>query len=521
MGFFVDFTYVQTDGINLFTVIMLPEKTGKFPVVVVRNPYVDEFEQKTEEEICQTYLSWHETFLLRGYAVVYQHCRGRGKSDGDCIPYINEGKDTNALYDWIRQQPFYNGELFLKGNSYLSSVHFCASPYADDIKGAFLRVQDSERYNICYRNGFLKKGLHGDWYVGMYKRKTLPQKNYSDQSWEMLPMSAFTQTVLGEPSEDFDEMLRSPDPSAPFWKTQKGGADARGAMDGVPFPVLLETGFYDIYTGGVFDMWNAMRETTRQNCALLVSPHDHGGSETGPNGISFPNGKTWEKFPDYELDWLDYIRKGKKSPFPKGEITYYRVFENTWQTGGFFDKVEPMKIQLGSERVTYTYDPTNPPRFKGGISRCFDGGQYQDPPNEREDIVTVYTQPFEKEVFVKGKMGATLCVRSDCEDTCFYVRVSIEKAEGDFALRDDITSLCYALKDYVPNTDVELSFAFDEHAFRIEKGERLRVDIASANAEYYVRHTNYKGLYSEQTKTKKARNSVDLKKSELVLPIEI
>jgi predicted acyl esterase len=116
-------------------------------------------------------------------------------------------------------------------------------------------------------------------------------------------------------------------------------------------------------------------------------------------------------------------------------------------------------------------------------------------------------------------MATKLRVSSDCEDTCFYVRVSIEKDRGDFGLRDDITSLCYQLGDYVPNTAVDLTFSFDEHAFLIKKGERLRVDIASANVEHYVRHTNQKGLYSEQTTAKIACNTVYLQDSTLVLPI--
>ena len=117
-------------------------------------------------------------------------------------------------------------------------------------------------------------------------------------------------------------------------------------------------------------------------------------------------------------------------------------------------------------------------------------------------------------------MKAKLTVKSDCEDTCFYVRISIEKEEGDFGLRDDITSLCYQLRDYKPNSYVCLDFEFDEHAFLVKKGERLRIDLASADNAHYVRHTNQKGLFSEQTTAKVAHNTIDLKNSKLVLPIE-
>ena len=236
----------------------------------------------------------------------------------------------------------------------------------------------------------------------------------------------------------------------------------------------------------------------------------------------FPEGKRCEKFGEwYEIDWLDYIRqKNAKPPFEMGKITYYKLFENDWKTDEFYTSDDTLEIKLGTDEVSYVYNPYDAPRFKGGLSRTFGGTVFQDVPNSRHDIISVYTEPFEEDVFVKGKMSAKLSVKSDCEDTCFYIRVSIEKERGDYGLRDDITSLCYQLGDYNPGSAVCLNFDFDEHAFLIKKGERLRVDISSADNEHYVRHTNQKGLYSEQTTAKIAHNTVYLQNSFLSLPVD-
>jgi len=521
MKYVVDYIYLESKETKLFTVVLLPESTGKFPVVIVRTPYVDRFENEKEENITIEYLNENKEWLNRGYAVVIQHCRGRGKSEGDCIPYINEREDGLALQEWVRNQSFYNGEIFLKGVSYLTSVHYATAPFADDIKGAIFGVQDSERYNICYRNGFLKKSLHGSWYVGMYKAKSHMKKNYTAGSFDILPMKDFTKTVFGESAEDFDEMLKAPNPDHEFWNTRFGGNDARNATQNVKFPVLFTTGFYDIYTGGIFDMWKNMSEDSRSMSALVVSPYDHGDRYDLENAILFPNGKRVEKFGEfYEIEWFDYIRgKSVKAPFETGKITYYNLFENRWKTDGFYTTDDTVEIRLGNSEVSYVYNPYDAPKFKGGLSRTFGGTVFQDKPNSRHDIISVYTTPFEENVCVKGKMSAKLSVKSDCEDTCFYVRVSIEKEQGDYGLRDDITSLCYQLGDYKPNTVVNVNFDFDEHAFLIKKGERLRVDIASADNEHYVRHTNQKGLYSEQTTAKIAHNTVYLQNSFLNLPI--
>ena len=266
------FEYLEINKAKLFTVVCLPQKNGTYPTVVMRNPYVDAEEKLSEEAICEYKLNEFRNWLDNGYAVVFQHCRGRGKSTGDCIPYINEREDGLFLQDWIRKQPFYNGELYLCGASYTSSVHFVTAPFADDIRGAVLQVQDCERYNCNYRNGFYKIGLHGGWYVDMYKKKSIPNKNYTDESYHMLPLSAFSETVFGECAEDFDEILKHPHKNDDFWMTRYGGGEAHNAIRHTDIPILLVTGFYDIYTGGVFDMWNSLDDETKSKSALAVHP---------------------------------------------------------------------------------------------------------------------------------------------------------------------------------------------------------------------------------------------------------
>lgn len=98
--------------------------------------------------------------------------------------------------------------------------------------------------------------------------------------------------------------------------------------------------------------------------------------------------------------------------------------------------------------------------------------------------------------------------------------MSIEKADGDYGLRDDITSVLHQCPDYNASEWTELDFTMDEISFMISKGERLRIDIASADSNHFVRHTNMKGLFSTQTAARTAHNKVDLEKSFIVLPHE-
>ena len=509
--------YLPVDGAELFTVVCLPEGSGKYPTVIYRSPYMDQLRKMTDEEAADDRAAFCKHFTDAGYAVVHQNCRGRGKSSGDCIPYVNERADGLALQDWVRKQDFYNGEIYLCGRSYYTTVHYVTAPFADDIKGAVFCIMDCVRYNVLYRNGFFKMGLHGDWYVNkMYKTRTMPRKskNYVKESFNMLPLSDFTKTVFGEHAEDFDESLKHPDRNDPFWDTHLGGVETRDAVKHANIPILFTTGLYDIFTGGVFDMWNDLDAETKAKSALLVHPYNH-GDHPEKEPLQFENGLLKEQFGDIFVKWLDYVR-GKGEAFVEtGKVTYYQLFGNRWLTDDFRQPQKSRDFVLGEGERTYVYNPYAPASFPGGLSANFGGNAWQDEPDSRYDILSFFTPEFTEDTYIKGKMQAKLTVRSDCEDTCFYMRLSLVKEEGYYGLRDDINQISNFKKDYQPGTELEMDFTFDEHAFIVKKGEKLRVDISSSAFPHYVRHTNNRGLFSEQTTAKIAHNTVILDKSYL------
>ena len=119
-----------------------------------------------------------------------------------------------------------------------------------------------------------------------------------------------------------------------------------------------------------------------------------------------------------------------------------------------------------------------------------------------------------------SRSTSKLSVSSDCEDTCFYIRLSLCISDGDYGLRDDINQISNFEASYTPNDRVDMEFTFEQHAFVVKKGEKLRVDISSSAFPLFVRHTNHKGLFCEQTTAKIAQNTVDLANSTLTIFVE-
>ena len=200
-------------------------------------------------------------------------------------------------------------------------------------------------------------------------------------------------------------------------------------------------------------------------------------------------------------------------------MRYYALWENRWiEAEELKDGAKRIDMPLGTGTRAWTYDPKRPlPEFPGSGGICFGGMRLQPPPDFRDDMVSYVLPPVTETIDVRGRMRARLTVTSDCEDTCFYVRVSVQKDDGKwYLLRDDITSLCADGRDYAPGTEKEVSFRFADHAFRLEKGDRLRVDVSSGNSQF-APHGNVMGLQAAVREPKVAHNAVRADASFLTL----
>ncbi len=512
----VVFDYMPHDGEQLFTLIASPDAPGKYPTVIMRSPYEAHHNEMNDDELRADFAKNSAKWTDNGYIFIMQDCKGTGRSTGDSDAFVYEHEESRALLDYVRRQDFYNGEIFLTGGSYCGWVICSYAPYDEDIKGIVLEATDCELYNFLYLNSFYRASLHGIWYVDRYKRKGNLNKNFSSEKFLTLPMTEYSKEVFGEPCPVLDETFLHPDRDDPFWDTPMGGMYQRNTVKNARIPMLVTTGFFDIFCGGGHAMWDMIDEDVKKNCAFVVHPYSHGGtSEDQP--YHFNDGELRELMGEFDLRWFEHIRRGTEPPAPLGKITYYELFDNNWHSEGYYDTANKKSFTLGSAEAEYDYDPRDPAPFNGGLSNNFGGTTFMDKPGTRGDVITCYTHEFAEDVHVRGKMSLTLRVKSDCPDTAFYARIGVVKPEGDFALRDSITKISNVTDDYKPGEYVTLQLELDPSALLIKKGERLRVDITSSAFPLFVPHTNNKGLFSIQDTARVAHNAVDLAESSLTV----
>ena len=108
------------DGTILRADIYRPAQGGPFPVLLVRTPYGEPM-VRTAPVL---------PAVDAGFAVVLQHCRGTGTSDGEFTPFASEPDDGVDTIEWCARQPWCNGRVGMYGPSYLGMAQFAAAVQA-------------------------------------------------------------------------------------------------------------------------------------------------------------------------------------------------------------------------------------------------------------------------------------------------------------------------------------------------------------------------------------------------------
>ncbi len=108
------------DGIKLSADIYRPVDTkngNRVPAIVVRTPYNKSLlQEKTLQSFRQ--------FVQNGYAIVFVDVRGRGDSEGEFVPYRNDGRDGYDAIERVAAQSWCDGRVGTMGGSYLGRIQW-------------------------------------------------------------------------------------------------------------------------------------------------------------------------------------------------------------------------------------------------------------------------------------------------------------------------------------------------------------------------------------------------------------
>ena len=515
------------DGAELVTWVTLPgDGTGKYDVTLIRTPYVEAPPADTPEV---TDLP-DDGVAQSDIAVVVQHCRGRGGSDGDFVPFYREKEDGLDTIAWIEKQPWAK-DIYLTGGSYLCYTQLAVlADVPPSVKGAYLAVMTNDWKQFGFKNGVFKPDVVAAWYTAMYHMWELvkgdPFKSYGEE-WPKNPLSEYSRRVWGRDVDCFNSLfLSDDDPSL----CKEYFLQAADSMKKCRIPIVMQTGWSEPFLNGTWQMWKELPEDIREKSAFLVGPWAHSPAIPEYWPYTFENA-------EYDgtaeiLDWIDHIRYGIPSKFLKeGYIKYYEIgkaawaYAKDWPTGEgrsdwYLGENGLTEEKPAAGEVSYDADPLNPASFPGGpctLATGEIGFAKQPEPNFRDDVKSFLSAPLEREIDVAGKIEAELEVSTDCDATMFLIRVSCVTEKGDAVPMQDWP---VELKETTPGEHIKVKFVTDPIVWTLHKGERIRLDVASADAHSYRVHNNIRGDWFTMRDTAVAHNTVYFGESVLSLPVK-
>lgn len=511
------------DGAGLMTRVVLPGGKGPWPVIVSRNPY-------TPVDSAGGLNSGIAVLVRYGYALVCQQVRGLYRSQGEWYAFENEREDGLDLLEWTAGQPWCDGRICLYGGSYLGHVIWAmADALPPQVKTAYTLVWGDDPYGSFYENGMFKQATWTLWAAQMMHPEDREDLSQPDLAGFRRALEARTQweadlAVCGRACPWYRDWIGSSCRSDPYWNRGVWEHYA-GAARGIRIPVLLQTGWFDIFLEPTWRAFFHLAPEVRARSRLVVGPWHHGNA--APGGLDCPGEGRFGQFQvKLALEWFNAVLSGGEGG---GGIDAYVMGEGAWRhwpddpVSGAHSRlylrrgqggVHRLSLEAGAEDapLTYRYDPSRPVPSRGGKLLMDyntwaaepEGAALQPPPGARDDVCSFVSEPLKAPVTVAGAPSVRLAVSSDAPDTAFTARLAEVRPDGSaVGVCDGISTLAFRDGDhvrrpYTPGEQVELEFPLPVTAWRFPAGSRIRVDISSSNYPAFHRHPNTAGPWARE-----------------------
>lgn len=426
----------------------------------------------------------------RGFHVVLQSCRGTFDSGGEFDPMRHERDDGLDTVAWIERQPWFDGNLFTYGPSYLGYTQWAIAAEAGPaLKGMLTAVTASAFRDPTYAGGSYSLDTILNWVSithnqggsllsFMYRQSRVQAK--LRRAFTHLPLSEVDGVVTGKEIRFFQEWLRHDEPGDPYW-------DLRGNPDvaQVKAPVCMVGGWYDIFLPWQLRDYATLRAAGAQP-RLVIGPWTH--ADLGLLGVSMREGIGWFRAAlsggttggaRIHLGGRDEWRDLPEWPPHTGTTSWFL------QPGGDLGPAQP----AASEPDRFRYDPADPTPSPGGPLLTREAGRVDNRVVEARSDVLVYTSaPLEADLELIGPLSALVHLRAS--SAYFDVFVRLCEVEPDGRSENISEGLVRVTPGMFPPDDgvraVEVELWPVGYVFRA--GRRIRVQLAGAAHPKYARN---------------------------------
>ncbi|NLN98849.1 MAG: CocE/NonD family hydrolase [Bacteroidales bacterium] len=524
------------DGFKLLTRIYLPEGEGPWPVVVTRTPYV--YGGRGDN------LLLGREYAKRGIGYIQQDCRGKGGSEGFYSPNIYEREDGIALYEWLDAQEWC-GSIGIFGSSYTALTGWIvADSLPAKVKAMYLSHYGVDRHVSCFRAGLFRQDIMSGWAIDNAEEDIIrPERkpgqpvgeNYYD-FYLYRPHVEADVNILGQKLGYYRDWITHTDYNDPYWN-QGVWSDLKKASAAVDVPITIVAGQFDHHEEGTLLGYERLAPAVKERSRLILGAWNHSFQPT-PTHIPHEHARDFNTTAD-QFDWFHRILIQNIVPEP--EIRVYDIEADRWiqleewpidpdaekvyyltsATTGEKDNVFTLSDRAESKgtKVSYVYDPDDPVYATAGetifTTQARRGSHPQPEAGYRDDVLSFVSAPLQGDMTIAGAVKVVLTVSTDVDDTAFAFTLSEVTPDGKaYNMRNSITTLGYRndllgdRQKYKPGKKVRAEIVALPIVWTVKAGNCLRLDIQSSLFPEYAVHSNYAGVWAEQSSTRKACQNI-------------
>jgi putative CocE/NonD family hydrolase len=517
------------DGVELSADVYHPEAEGRYPVILLRTPYI-----KANERQIEGGKAWAE----RGYVLIAMDVRGRGDSGGEFVPYRNDGIDGHDAVEWAAAQPWSNGNVGTTGGSYPGLIQWLtALTQPPHLKAMCVMVSPSDPF-VEFPNG-IAKPMDVCWFHMTSARTMHPTAGVDwMRVYEHLPLRTMDEAA-GQVIPNWREEMDHEGMDG-WWRA----ICYQDKLDRVTVPVLHISGWYDdeqigtpLNFRGMVDRGGSAE--ARANQRLLMGPWGHGINTTaklgdvdfGPDAL-IDMRATQQRFFDR---WLKGEENGLEEEAP---VRIFVMGENVWRderewplartefTSYYLHSGGSANSRFGDGRLSteepgqeppdrYTYDPARPvPFLTEPVSNQIGGPDDYAAVQRRDDVLVYATEPLDADLELTGPIRLELYAASSAPDTDFMAML-LDLHPSGFAQRltDSMVRARFRhgfdRKDLLEPGKAEC-YAIDlwNTAQLFTAGHRIGVQITSSAFPKFDRNLNTGDSLADGTEMQQAEQTI-------------
>lgn len=482
------------DGVRLATDVYLAGDEAA-EAILIRLPY-DKVGSYTFIPLVAEY------FVAHGYHVVAQDVRGKFRSGGETLLFVNEAADGYDTLDWLVEQPWSNGVVGMWGDSYYGYTQWAAvSTNHPALRAMSPRVTGTRLGELPDDSD---GGLTRDVEMGVHRLYPCMFFHSNDvylwePNWSRRPLAASV--------EEFFETVGSRSVSYDQWfphQVRLRRFPFGHPFDAKPIPVLQTIGWWDNCAPWQWsDHWRLVqRQGWAHNEYLLIDSIDHENnhlSEAGRGERELEAVKA--KLPAYLDPTIEFFDVFLRDRAPHSSIP--RVRWNLAHTEGFLESgswppegIREHVLHLhadGSLRpapsdapgtMTWVHDPDD--LVPSAVVNAFAFlGEYPDErrTSDRADVLVFEAEAVDSDTDFAGAVMVTAAIASDGPRMDLFTRLLDVDPTGAARL---VARGQVHLIECPDDGHVEVDVDLGQVGYRLLAGHRLRLQLASSDFPEFI-----------------------------------